>query len=504
MAVDNIKTVAIVGAGVAGWMSAAFISKMMGRSVAITLLDIGAGNDAAFNNASIPPLKAFHNTLGINEQDLIAKCQGSMKLGTQFVNWGSLGNRYFHPHGGYGAEFDLVPLHQWWLRARSEDASTPDLDDFSMSWALANEGRFSLPAPDRRLIQSTIDYAYHLDAGLYAEYLAQFAKANGVDAKEGSIQKIERDGETGFVTKIMLRDGQSIEADLFIDCSDAQAVLNQSDTGNQFIDWTSYLPCNRAILIRCARGGEFTPYCRHTARDAGWQWRIPMQHHTSMGYVFAGEVLTDDDAIGALMDNLDGPSLSDPITVPFTNGRWQHAFSKNVVAIGSAAGFLEPLEATGLHLIQSALTRLLALWPTRAFAPNVSNVYNELTSVELELARDLLILHYKATTRADTPLWRACKEMAIPESLATRLDHWNTSGRLISPCPELFQSVSWLSVLVGQGIQPAHWDPLADARADQVDYHGRLAGLAKIIRETAPQMPLHREWIDKNARGLRQ
>lgn len=499
----NIRTVAIVSGGSAGWMSAAFLANTLGASVMITLIDLGNDTACADLNASIPPLKAYHQALGINEAEFIASTQGSMKLGSQFVNWGALGDRYFHPHGNYGAEFDLVALHQWWLKAKSDDSSLPDLEEFSMAWAMAREGRFSPPVPDRRMIQSTYDYAYHLDGKAYAEYLAKYGQARGVIRIDAKIKATTTDPQTGFLTELLLNNGQSIAADLYLDCSGQDAILGQSVMQAGFESWGHYLPCNKVISLDCERGGEFSPFTRITAREAGWQWRIPLQHKTSTGYVFASDLLSEDDAINTIMDNLDGRALGDPSSHSFVNGKSRQPFVKNVVAIGDAAGFLEPLEATTLHFIQSGLNRLLALWPTRACDPKIAQAYNETTASEWELARDLLILHYKATSRADAPLWRTTSDMDIPDSLKVRLHHWHSFGRLISPKPELFQAASWLSVLMGQGMTPKAWDPLADARADMVDYHAKLTGLHRIISETASQMPLHKDWIDRHARGAK-
>ena len=496
----NIRRVAIIGSGVAGSMSAAFLAHMLKQTVAITLIDIGEQHEAVFDQASLPPLKAFHQILGIEENDVIANTQGSMKLGTQFVNWGTLGNRYFHPHGNYGAEFDAVPLHQWWLKARAMNEQIPTLAALSMAGAMAVEGRFSVPLSDRRLIQSTFDYAYHMDSQLYAEFLSAYAIKCGVIKFCSTLSDVVRHGESGFITQVSLADGRAIEADLFIDCSGQQSLLADVSSSG-FDGWSGYLPCNRAVAVSCARGGEFSPYTRVTARDAGWQWRIPLQHNTSMGYVFDSSLISDDDAISSLMDNLDGRSLGEPHVTSFVNGKNRQPFTKNVVSLGASAGVLEPLEATGLHLIQAGLTRLLSLWPTKACESLLSDEYNQITANEWDLARDFLVLHYKASKRTDSPLWQHSKDMAIPESLQARLAHWQTFGRLISPRPELFQAASWLSVLIGQGMIPTTYDPLADARGEHVDFEARLLGLERIIAETASQLPHHRDWIDKNARG---
>lgn len=500
----NIRSVAIVGGGVAGWMSAALLSHMLGASVTIKIVDLDDIHSSSSSITTLPPIKGLHQSLGFEEVDLIAKCQGSMKLGTQFVNWGRLGDRYFHPHGSYGAEFDVVPLHQWWLKARKESDAALSLDDYSMAWALSRESRFTHPSADRRLVQSTFDYAYHLDAKLYEQYLAAFALARGVTSVKGSIESVIRNSDNGHVSHLLLGDGARIEADLFIDCSGREAILSQRTLNAGFDDWSHYLPCNKLVSLTCAKGGDFSPFTKAIARDAGWQWRTPLQHQTDMGYVYKQELISDDEAISTLMDNLDGPILSEPSLTTFMNGRNAKPFSHNVVAIGDAAGFLEPLEATSVHMMQSALTRLLALWPTRDCESFIADEYNRITATEWELARDFLFLHYKLTSRTDTPLWRNTQSMDLPAALEVRLQHWNTFGRLVSPQAEVFQSASWLSVYVGQGFMPEGCDPLVDARLDRVDFEARLAGLNRVIVDTATQMPLHKDWIERHAKGARR
>jgi tryptophan 7-halogenase len=503
VAQEDITSVVIVGGGTAGWMSAAFMSSMLGPNIHITLVDLGEGNEACLDEASLPPLKALHYSLGISEADFLAKTQGSMKLGTQFVNWGNLGDRYFHPHGAYGAEFDAVPLHQWWLKSRASGPETFDLSALSLAATMAKDSRFTPPSPDRRLIQSTFDFAYHFDRALYQSYLSAYAQQRGVEVLSSDVSQVHLHTETGYVTGLSLTDGRTLSGDLFVDCTGQRGFLIKETLGTSFVDWSEHLPCDRAIAVSCASGTDFSSCSRVIAREAGWQSRIPLQHRTSMMSVFSSLARSDDDILSGLMDNLDGKALGGPVTYSFNNGRSDKAFVKNVVAIGGAAGFLEPLEAINLQLIQSALTRLFALWPSKQCEPLVSDEYNQITAREWDLARDFLVLHYKLTNRTDTPFWRACRELSLPDSLQARLAHWDAFGRLISPGPEVFQGSAWLSVLIGQGRIPQAWDPLADARAIQVDYQARLAGLQRIIAETTSQMPLHRDWIAKYAKGPR-
>jgi tryptophan 7-halogenase len=504
MSEARIKSVVVVGDGVAGWMSAAALATILGPKVAITLIETHTASRGPHTSATLPPLKAMHQMLGIDEAALLSVTSGSMKLGTQFVNWGALGDRYTHPHGSYGADFDLVGLHHWWLKARAQDDSTPDLASFSLAGELIKQSRFTHPVADRRMIQATLDYAYHLSSDQYCDFLAQIAKARGVSSHVADIVRVNLNNEGGQVESLSLSDGQTLDGDFFLDCSGTARTLISGALGVQFDDWSAFLPCDRAVSLMCQNSGDFSPCTRITAREAGWQWRAPLQGKTSMGYVYSSGHTSDEDVLSTLMDNLDGPVLGEPVYHAFKNGRVKTPFYKNVVAIGDAAGFLEPLEATGVHMVQSALTRLLALWPSTSFNPLLAREYNDVCALEWERARDFLILHYHATARTDSPLWRACKDIVLPEALAQRLAHWKGSGRLISPGPELFQSASWLSLYVGQNVAAEGWDPLADAREDQVNSGAKLSGLARVIAETAQSAPDHKAFIDKFAQAKRR
>jgi tryptophan halogenase len=506
MTPDSIQSVAIVGGGSAGWMAAAALATQV-PGVAITLVESDAIGTVGVGEATIPPIKLFNQMLGIPEADFVARTQGSFKLGIQFVGWGAPSSRYFHPFGTYGADFDAVPLHHWWLRERARGDQTP-LDDLSMAWAMAKRARFAPPSGDRRLIQSTFDYAYHFDAGLYARLLRSLAEQRGVVRQEGRIAGVERHPETGAVTAVAMEDGQRIAADFWIDCSGFAGLLISGALGTPYIDWSHWLPCDRALAVPCEaawaersgagkRGaGDFTPYTRSTARAAGWQWRIPLQHRIGNGYVYASSRISDDEAAATLLANLDGPALADPRPLRFTTGRRAQAWAGNVVAIGLAAGFMEPLESTSLHLVQSSLMRLLSLWPSRAMEAHVRDEFNRATAVEWERIRDFLILHYHLNSR-DEPLWRDCAAMAVPESLQWKLQHFRSHARLVSDGPELFLNPSWLAVHIGQGNIPAGWDPLVEARG-AVEAARHLAGLRRVMGEAAAEMPVHGDFIARH------
>ena len=496
---DNraIRTVCIVGGGSAGWMAAAALANALQRGTAITLIESEEIGTVGVGEATIPPIKIFNQQLGIAEADFVRATQGSFKLGIEFVNWGRQGHRYFHPFGTFGAEFDSVPLHHFWLRAHAKGEAGP-LDDYSMAWAAASRGRFDVPSQDRRLVQSTFDYAYHFDAGLYAAFLRKYAEAKGVVRHEGKVANVALNAESGHVESITLADGRDVAADFFIDCSGFRGLLIEGALETGYEDWTHWLPCDRAVAVPCTRG-DFTPYTRSTAREAGWQWRIPLQHRTGNGHVYCSRFISDDDAAATLLANLDGEALAEPRFLRFTTGRRKKFWNRNVVAVGLASGFMEPLESTSLHLIQSAIMRLLALFPDRSFDPLGIDEYNRLTSEEFARIRDFLILHYHATEREDSALWRYCRAMDIPDELAWRMEHFRRYGRLVSAGPELFLNPSWLAVHIGQFNWPERPDPMTDARA--VDGTRLLDGLRRVMGEAADAMPTHQDFIDRHCKA---
>jgi tryptophan 7-halogenase len=495
MSAQALQHILIVGGGSAGWMTAASLANALRGTCRLTLVESEEIGIVGVGEATIPPIKTFNRSLGIDETDFVRATNGSFKLAIEFVNWGKLGHRYPHPFGSYGADFDLVPLYQYWLRARQQGA-TERLQDYSMAWEMCRHNRFDKPMADPARVQSTFDYAYHFDAFLYGQYLRRYAEARGVQRVEGKLVSAAQESESGFLTSVTLADGRKIEADFFIDCSGFRGLLIEQTLQTGYEDWTHWLPCDRAVAVPCESAGDFTPYTRSTAQKAGWQWRIPLQHRTGNGHVYASSFMSDEEATRTLLANLDGKPLADPRQLTFVTGRRKQAWHKNCLAVGLSAGFMEPLESTSLHLIQTGISRFLALYPDKRCDAQTVSEYNRVTQEEWERIRDFIILHYHATDRTDSDFWRACRSLKIPDTLQWKIENFREFGRVVSRGPELFANHAWIAVMIGQGILPGHHDPLLHARA-HVDATHNMTSLKRVIQEAAQAMSAHRDYIQR-------
>ncbi len=495
-----IRSIVIVGGGSAGWMTAATLSNALTNGCEITLIESEEIGTVGVGEATIPTIKLFNQTLGIDEREFVRETQGSFKLGIQFVDWAKLGHAYFHPFGTYGRPFDFGAVHQYWVGAGANESGIC-YDDLCMAWTMAKTGKFALPSTDPRSVLSTSDYAYHFDAGLYAAFLRKYAEKRGVTRHEGKVATVAQNCETGFVESVTLEDGHNFSADLFIDCSGFRGLLIEGTLKTGYEEWTHWLPCDRAMAVPCESTPDFTPYTRSTARAAGWQWRIPLQHRTGNGYVYSSPQISDDEAATFLLANLDGKPLADPRPLRFVTGRRKQSWNKNVVAVGLSSGFMEPLESTSLHLIQANISKLLALFPDRDFDPLVTAEFNRIAATETERIRDFLILHYKLTQRDDSALWRYTANMEIPESLQFKIDHFRKFGRLIAREMDLFGPPSWTAVHIGQLNIPEKVDPLLGFRAN--DGRDWMTKLQAAMAFEAGRLPTHRQFIDQYCKAAR-
>ena len=488
----------IVGGGTAGWMAAAALAHTLKESgCAIQLVESEDIGTVGVGEATVPHLRAFNDSLRIDEVEFVRAVRGTFKLGIQFVDWARIGDRYVHGFGTIGHDYRGLPFHQYWLKLHAQGKAS-DLGDYSLNTAAAPAGKFMSGATDvpRKSPLSQVAYAYHFDAGLYAQYLRRYTEARGVKRVECEIVDVTLRGEDGFIESVTLKSGVRVAGELFIDCSGFRGLLIEQALKTGYEDWTRWLPCDRAVAVPSENQGAATPYTRSTARPAGWQWRIPLQHRTGNGYVYSSAHLGDDEAAATLLANLDGRALAEPRVLRFATGRRKKMWSRNCVALGLASGFLEPLESTSIYLIQSGIARLIQMLPDRNMNPVLQDRYNAEAAFEMERIRDFLILHYRATERRDSELWKYCGAMSIPESLELVIRLFRDSGRFYRNSDEMFALTSWVQVLIGQRIIPTGWHPLVDAVTGE-----ELAGLGESVRGViagcVAAMPMHEQFIER-------
>lgn len=494
----RIRRIVILGGGSAGWMAAAALANATRGGCHIEVIESTAIGTVGVGEATIPPLRHFNLQLGLDENAFIAAARGTFKLGIEFTDWIRPGHRYFHPFGRIGDDFDSVSLHQYWLRERARGSTVP-IEDYAMAWILARNGRFGRPLSDPAMVLSSFDYAYHFDASLYGRHLREYAEKRGVRRIDGKVVDVKLRGENGFIEALQLEGGERVAGDLFIDCSGFRGLLIESALEVDYESWQHWLPCDRAMAVACELGEDLPPYTRATARPAGWQWRIPLQHRMGNGHVYCSEHMSDDEATAILLANLTGEPMGEPRPLRFTAGVRRQFWSRNCIAMGLAAGFLEPLESTSIHLVQSAITRLLALFPDRDCNPILADEFNRASRFEYERIRDFIILHYHAQQRSE-PLWRYARAMRIPETLQFKIDHFRNGGRILFDPAELFQKNNWLAVLSGQEVWPEHYHPLADLRG-RADAAKILADMRSAMEQAALSLPTHRQYIERHCRA---
>ena len=479
-------------------MCAAALSRLTSGGVSVTLVESDEIGTIGVGEATIPPILDFNAALGIKEQDFVRETQATFKLGIEFVDWGAVGERYMHPFGPFGRDTLAIKFHQFWLKAsRSEGgAEHGPLGDYSLAARAAGLGRFARPDGPADGVLSTLRYAYHFDAALYARFLRGYSEGREVRRVEGRVVRVEQWPTDGFIRAVILEDGRRIEGDLFVDCSGFRGLLIEGALKAGYESWEQWLFCDRAAAAPATNDGPPAPFTRATADAAGWRWCIPLQHRSGSGYVYASCDIDDDAARERLIAATPGKLLAEPQTLRFLPGRRKSAWLKNCVAIGLAAGFIEPLESTGIHLAQHGISRLMALFPDMAFGEAEREEFNRLNAVEYEQTRDFIILHYKATRRDDTPFWRRCRDMAIPDTLAHKIELFASKGRVMRGVESLFLETSWIAVMLGQGIIPQGHDPLVDALSTE-ETRRYVRHVRGVVDRTALAMPTHQEFIDR-------
>jgi tryptophan halogenase len=482
-----VKRVVITGGGTAGWVTAAALAQQFGMLLDITLVESEEIGTVGVGEATFPSILAFHRLLELDEQEFMRASKASFKLGISFENWGGLGDRYIHAFGTIGRSTWMGDFQHFWLAAQ-EEGFGGDLGDYCFERQAALAGKFAMSENIK------INYAYHFDAGLYAAYLRRISEPKGVKRVEGKIKEVKQNADTGFIEALILESGQSVEGDLFVDCTGFRALLIEQTLKAGHEDYSPWLRTDRAFAVQTPSGAEIPPYTRAIARQAGWQWRIPLQHRVGNGIVFSSQYQSEDEARATLLGNLEGEALFEPRLLKFKAGRRIKAWDKNVLSIGLASGFIEPLESTSIHLIQIGVTRLMQLFPFSGINPSLVHRYNEMSRIEYERIRDFIILHYKLTERDDTAFWRDCREMSIPDSLAQRIELFRESAQAYQATDEMFRVESWMQVMLGQRLRPRGYHHMGRMLGPE-RLRRALDTLKSSIAGAVAKMPTHREFL---------
>lgn len=489
---DSIKKVVVVGGGTAGWMSASLLKRMLGARIEVELVESDAIGIIGVGEATIPPIQLFNSVLGLDEAEFLRETKATIKLAIKFDNWRAEGDSYYHTFGSPGRSQAFCHFHHFWTRAQQAGHKS-NLWDYDLNYLCAEAGKFAKLQVNDPVWE--LQYAYHFDASLYGQYLRRFSEKLGVTRTEGLIEQVNVDSESGHVTSVVLKSGGEVSGDFFIDCSGARGLLINQKLDTGYEDWSHWLFCDRAMAVPSERFETTLPYTRSIAHSAGWQWRIPLQHRNGNGLVFSSKHYTDDEAANILMSNLESEAIAEPKVFPFRVGRAKKQWNRNVVAVGLSSGFLEPLESTSIYLIQSAIVRLIALFPHAAVTAELTDEYNRQSEYEYELIRDFIILHYYLNERDDSEFWRDARNMAVPERITEKINLFRATGILTKDNLDIFLESSWLQVMLGQGVMPKDYHPLAGTLTEE-QLLDKLAKTKETKLQPLSQMPSHDEFLE--------
>lgn len=486
-----IKKVVIAGGGTAGWMTASLLKKVLGQQVDVELVESEDIGIVGVGEATIPPIQTFNQFLGIDEKDFLRETNGTIKLAIKFENWRVEGESYFHTFGAPGANLGFCNFQHYWMRAH-QHGMQKTLWDFDLNYLCCRDETFNKMSTQNPMFD--IPYAYHFDSALYGQFLRKLSQSAGVKRTEGIIEHIKQCKKTGNIQGLQLRDGSQIEGDLFIDCTGTRALLAQKTLGVKYEDWSHWLPADSALAVQTERFDKTLPYTRSIAHDNGWQWRIPLTNRNGNGIVFSSKYMNDEQAHDRLVNNLASKAVNDVRKISFSTGRTKQQWHKNVIAIGLSSGFLEPLESTSIHLIQSAVVRLLKLFPHHGITQSVIDLYNQESEVEYETIRDFIILHYHVNERSDSDFWVDMREMAIPERLQNKIEVFSAVGNMFNDQHDIFRDASWLQVMLGQGITPQDFHPAANVPSLE-QLNETLAKIAEAKQQPLAKMLPHDEFL---------
>ena len=496
MRIKSLKKIIVLGGGTSGWITACMLAKHLKPSnCVIQVIESDDINVIGVGESTIPPFVRLLQHLGIDEKEFLRETQACFKLGIQFVDWRERNHTYFHPFGVIGKPIDSQDFYQCWLKAQEEGVEFP-LQDFSPCAVMAKNHRFFLPNQAQNTPLGGANYAVHLDAKSVVEFLRKQATKSGVISIKGTVTKVQSRPEDNFIQHLVLSNGEIVEGDFFIDCSGFKSLLIGKHLQTAFEDWSSVLPCDRAVVVKTEKADNTPPYTISKAQKSGWSWRIPLQNAIGHGYVYSSKFCTDADAKSTLMKQLDQKRINDPHVINFSCGRREKFWLHNCLAVGLSAGFVEPLESTAIHLIARGMEMFLRYFPDQDCDVSLQREYNRRMHNDYEEVRDFVLLHYCTSQRTDTPFWRAVKEIPLPDSLRERIELFTAQGKLREGSEELFRNTSWQSVFEGMGIRPRKYSPLVD-NLDPERLRQDLNNTRSAILNMVKTLPTHDEYLQR-------
>jgi tryptophan halogenase len=456
---DNINRIVIVGGGTAGWLVAAYLRRRTGCT--ITLMESSDIGTIGVGEATIPSLVDLLRNLKLDEDEFMRRCHATYKLGIKFVNWIHQEHVYWHPFGLCGGLIDGIDLFHFWLKRVRTDCSDEPYSFYCLQALLAEAGKAHRPIDGASVVAN---YAYHLDASAFADYLKYLATTEGVYHVVDTVRHVVLD-ERGFIERLETASGHAWSADFYVDCTGFRGLLIEQALGDPWIDWSHLLLCDRAVVLRLPADENMPPYTRSTAVDAGWIWQIPLSNRTGCGYVYSSAHTPDDGAARALLGyaNQEERSAADLHYLTMRVGRRQHFWKRNCLSVGLASGFIEPLESTGIFFIQRALDELIACFPDTRFNEALARTYNQRLADVYDEVRDFVILHYVLTQREDTSFWHDSRNIPVPDSLRARRDFYQANGFVIEAARDpVFGETNFYHILAGGACLPCRPLPRAD------------------------------------------
>lgn len=499
MTQQNIKKIIILGGGTAGWMTAAALGKASKKAgYHVQVIESEQIGTIGVGESTLTAIKSFNKLIGIDENDFIKATQATFKLGIKFVDWNKIGSDYHHAFGQSGHTLGQARFYQYWLKM-NKLGKAENYESYTLNAIAAEEKKFIRPIDANNSPLSGIDYGFHIDATLYAQYLQKIAENSGVKRTEGKVIQVIPHNN-GHVESLILEDGTEHYADFFIDCSGFTGLLIDKTLKTDFEDWGHWLPCDSAIAAATAKTEEPWSYTQAKAQTAGWQWRIPLQHRVGNGHVYSSKYMSDNEAKDIFLKNITGDLLTEPRVIKFKTGYRKQPWKHNCLAIGLSSGFVEPLESTGLHLIQSSIEKLLTMFPNMDFHQEDIDEYNRQSSYQFECIRDFLILHYCTTSRDDSEFWQYCRTMDVPESVSDKMNLFKKNGRIFRLYDNMYDVTSWFQVMNGQGLQPQGYDPIVDLLTDN-ELTRKMKNVLEVVRTSAEYMPSHQAYIDQHCKA---